>query len=226
MSHWVEQIRRYGAFQQYSGERHQQAHKTNLKDGCNSSNHNLNYLSQVITFHCHILSVEIRELNLHALAQSRENSTAGCNVLPSCADLAAPLSPQSYATPELMGPHNCHDGKHPDAMIKDFRALLDNTQDATHRLAINSGTRECIKHKSYNKMYITDEHLRSMEHCINHSINDQVEGLDGERISRMCRWTESQSWRGGDRQNNWVWVKYRPGRWYGVLNGRLPWQLQ
>jgi len=33
MSHWVEQIRRYGALQQYSAERHEQAHKMNLKDG-------------------------------------------------------------------------------------------------------------------------------------------------------------------------------------------------
>jgi len=42
MSHWVEQIRRYGALQQYSAERHDQVHKTNLKDGWNTSNHNLN----------------------------------------------------------------------------------------------------------------------------------------------------------------------------------------
>jgi hypothetical protein len=42
MSHWAEQIRRYGAMQQYFAERHQQAHKTNLKDGWNTSNHNLN----------------------------------------------------------------------------------------------------------------------------------------------------------------------------------------
>jgi hypothetical protein len=49
MSHWAEQILRYGALQQYSAERHEQAHKTNLKDGWNASNHNLNYLPQVIT---------------------------------------------------------------------------------------------------------------------------------------------------------------------------------
>ena len=42
----------------------------------------------------------------------------------------------------------------------------------------------------------------------------------------MCRCTGSQSWRGGDRRNDWVWVKQRPGRCYGALNGRLPWQLQ
>jgi hypothetical protein len=48
--HWVDQICRYGALQQYSAERHGQVHKTNLKDGWNASNHNLNYLLQVITF--------------------------------------------------------------------------------------------------------------------------------------------------------------------------------
>jgi len=30
ISHWAEQIRQYGALQQYSAERHEQAHKTNL----------------------------------------------------------------------------------------------------------------------------------------------------------------------------------------------------
>jgi len=45
-------------------------------------------------------------------------------------------------------------------------------------------------------------------------------------MSQMCRCTGSQSRRGGDRQNDWVWVKQCPGRCYGPLNGRLPWQLQ
>jgi hypothetical protein len=111
-------------------------------------------------------------------------------------------------------------------MIKDFRALLDNTQDATHRAAIYSGTGEFIQHKSRNKTYISDEQLHAMELCIYHGINVQVEGLDGERMSQMCRCTESQSWRGVDRRKNWVWVKQRPGRCYGALNGLLPWQLQ
>jgi len=95
MSHWVEQIRRYRALQHHSAERHEQAHKTNLKDGWNASNHNLHYLPQVITFQRRILSFEIKELNLQALTRRRENSTATCKVLPSGADLAAPLSPQS-----------------------------------------------------------------------------------------------------------------------------------
>jgi len=110
MSHWVEQIRRYGALQQYSAEKHEQAHKTNLKDGWNTSNHNLNYLPQVITFQRRILCFELRKLNLQALAQHRENSAATCKVLPSGADLAAPLSSQSYAKPEFMGPQNRRDG--------------------------------------------------------------------------------------------------------------------
>jgi len=226
MSHWVEQIHRYGALQQYSAERHEQAHRTNLKDGWNTSNHNLNYLPQVITFKRRILCFEIRELNLQTLAQCRENSTAGCEVFPSDADMAAPLGSQSYVTPKFMGPQNCCDGKHPDAMIKDFRALLDNTEDATHSVAIYSGTREFIKHKSRNKTYISDEQPHAMELCIYHGIKVQVEGLDGERISQMCRCTGSQSWRRGARRNDWVWVKQLQGRCYGSLNGPLLWQLQ
>jgi hypothetical protein len=259
MSHWAEQIRRYGALQQYSSEGHQQAHQRNLKDGWNTSNHNLNYLPQVITFHRRILCFEIRELNLQALPQYRENSPAAYNVFPSGADLAAPLSSQShlqalaqrwenraatckvfpsgadlaaprssqaYAKPEYMGPQIRRDGKHPDARIKDFRALLNNTQDAMHRAAIYSGKWEFIKHKSRNKTYISDEQPHAMELCIYHRINVQVEGLEVERISQMCRCTGSQSCRGGDRRNDWVWVKQRPGRCYGTLNGCQPWQLQ
>ena len=84
MSHWVTQIRRYRALQQYSAKRHEQAHKTNLKDGWNASNHSLHYLPQVITLHRRILCVEIGELNLQALAQRREHSVAACTVLPPC----------------------------------------------------------------------------------------------------------------------------------------------
>jgi len=66
-----------------------------------------------------------------------------------------------------------------------------------------------------------------MELCINHGISKvQVEGLEGERISQICRCTGSQSWRGGDRRNDWVWGKQHPGRCYGALNSCLPWQLQ
>jgi hypothetical protein len=226
MSHWAEQVCRYGALQQYSAARHEQAHKTNLKDGWNASNHNLHYVPQVITFQRRILCFEIRELNLQALAQRRENSAATCKVLPSGAELAAPQGPQSYAKPEFMGPQNRPDGKHPATMIKDFRALLDNMEDAMHCAAIYSDMLQFIKHKSHNKTYISDEQLHAIELCIYHGIKVQVEGLEGERISQMCRCIGSQSWRRGDRRNDWVWVKQRLRRCYGALNGCLPWQLQ
>jgi len=106
-----------------------------------------------------------------------------------------------------MGPQNRRDGKHPDAMIEDFRGLLDNRQDATHRVAIYSGTQQFIKHKSRNKTYISDEQLHAMELCIYHGIKVQVEGLEGERISQMCRCTGGQSWHGGAWRNDRAWVK-------------------
>ena len=125
-----------------------------------------------------------------------------------------------------MGPHNRCDGKHPDAMMKDFRASLYNTQDAMQRLAIYSGMGEYIRHTSLNKTYISDEQLHAMELCIYHCIMVQVEGLHDECISQMCRCTGTQIWCGGDRRNDWVLVKQCPRRCSGVLNGRLPWQLQ
>jgi len=140
----------------------------------------------------------MRELNLQALAQRREISAALFKVLPSGPDLAAPLSSQSYAKPKMMATHNRRDGKHPDTRIMDFRAFLVNTQEAKHFVAIHSGTRECIKHMSGNKMYMSDEHLHTMEHCLSHGIKVQVEGLEGEHISQRCRCTGSQSWRGGN----------------------------
>jgi len=76
-------------------------------------------------------------------------------------------------------------------MIKDFRALIDNTQDTTHRVAIYRGTLEFIKHKSRTNTYISDEPLHAMELCIYHGIKVQVESLDGEHISQMCRCTGS-----------------------------------
>jgi len=125
-----------------------------------------------------------------------------------------------------MGPQNRRNGKYPDDMIKDFRALLDNTQDATHRVTIYNGMWEFLKHQSRNKTFISDEQLHAMELCIYRGIKVQVEGLEGEHVSQICRCTGSQSWRGGDRRNDRVWVQQRPGRCYGALNGRLPWQLQ
>jgi hypothetical protein len=226
MSHWVEQIRRDGALQQYSAETHEQAHIPNLQDSGNTSNHNLNYLPQVITFQRRILCFKIRELNLPALTPRREKSTATCKVLPSGTDLVAHLSSQLYAKPEFMGPQNRHDGMHPDTMIQESRALLNNTQDAKHRLTIYNCMWGFLKHKSRNKTYISDEQLHALELCNYHCIKVQVDGLDGECISQMCRGAGSQSWCGGDRRNDWVWVMQRPGRWYIALNGHLPWQLQ
>jgi len=124
MLHRVGQIRRYRAVQQYSAERHEQAHKTNLKDSWNTSNHNHNNLPHVISGQRDILCFEIREPNPQALTQCWENRAATCKALPSGADQAAPLSPQSYAKSEFMAVQNRLDGKHPDAMIKDFRTLI------------------------------------------------------------------------------------------------------
>jgi len=124
-----------------------------------------------------------------------------------------------------MGPQNRREGNHPGAMIKDVKALLDNTQNVTHRMAIYSGTRELFKYKIRNKTYISDEQLHAMVLCMYHGIMIEVEGVDGEHISQMCRCTGSQSCCGGDQWNRWVWVKQRPGRRYGVLNWHLQWQL-
>jgi hypothetical protein len=59
MVHWVEQLCLYRAVQQYSSESHEQAHNSILKDSWNASNHNLNYLTQLITLQHHILCIEI-----------------------------------------------------------------------------------------------------------------------------------------------------------------------
>jgi hypothetical protein len=97
ITYWVKQIPRYGALQQYSAERHEQVHKKNLHDGWNGTNHNLNYLPQVITFQRPTVCFEIREVNLRTLAHHQENFAAACKDLPSSADLAAPLGSSSYA---------------------------------------------------------------------------------------------------------------------------------
>ena len=212
MAHWVEQICRYRPLHQHSGEGHDQAHETNLKDGWNASNHNLNHQPQEFTTQHPILCFVIRERNFQALAQRQENSAATCKVLPSGRDLAAPLSSQSYAKPEFMGPQKCHDGKHPDTMIKDFRALLGNTQNTMRHVTMYTGTQECIKHKSHIKTYISDEQLHTMELCIYHGIQVEVEGSEGESISQIFQCTGSQSWRRADRRNDWVWEKQHPGR--------------
>jgi len=110
MSHLVKYICRHGALQQYSAERHEQAHKRNLKDCWNASNYNLNYLPQEITLQRRILCFKIPEFTLQALAQHREHCSAWFIVLSSGADLAAPLSSQSYAKHKVIGPENRRDG--------------------------------------------------------------------------------------------------------------------
>jgi hypothetical protein len=111
-------------------------------------------------------------------------------------------------------------------MIKHFRALHDNTHDATHRAAIYISTREFVKQNSRKKTHISDEQMHAIMLCIYDAIKVQVEGFEGERISQMSQCTGRQSWHGGDRRNHWVWVKQGPWRCYGVLNWHLPWQLQ
>jgi len=138
----------------------------NLKDGWNASNHNLNYLPQVITSQRRILGFDIRELYRQALATRWESSTAPCNVLRSSVVQVAPLSSQSYTKPKFIGLQIHHDGEHSNAVIKDFRALLDNVQDSAYRMALLSGTQEFIKHRSHNKLSISDEQMHTMELCI------------------------------------------------------------
>jgi hypothetical protein len=193
----------------------------NIKDSWNVSNHNLHYLPPVITSQRPILCFGLREHNVQALVQCWENSAAACKVLPSGADPATPLISQSYVKPEFMGPQNHQNGKNPDAMIKDFRRLLDKTYDTMHLVAIYSGTRELIKRKSCNQTYILDQQLHAMEHCICYGIMVHIAGLDGERISRMCQCTASESWCRGDRQNDLVWAMQCPGRCFCMQNGRL-----
>jgi len=92
--------------------------------------------------------------------------------------------------------------------------------------AIFSRMKECITHKSGNMMCIWNEHLQAMELCIYHGIKVHLQGSEGERISKMCQCTHSQSWCGRLRWKDWVWVKNCQGRRHGALNGRLLWQLQ
>jgi hypothetical protein len=114
----------------------------NLKDGWNASNGNRHFLPQVIIFQHRIFCFGITEHNLQALAQRQEYSAAACQFLPFGAELASPLGSQSYPKPEFIAPQNRHDGMHPDTMIRNFRALLTNTLDAMHRMAIYSGMRK------------------------------------------------------------------------------------
>ena len=166
--------------------RHEEVHKTNLKEGWNTSNHNFNYLPHVITSQSRIPSFLMRLHNLQAISQCQEDGAAACKVLSCSADEVFSLSLKSYAKPESMGLHNHSDGQHLDIMINDFRALLENMQDAIHHLAILNATREFTKYMSCNKTYISDVQLHKSLCCILHCITVQVEYLEGEHISLMC----------------------------------------
>jgi hypothetical protein len=148
-----------------------------IKASWNASNHNLNSLPKVITIQSHILCFEIRELNLQAIALSRENRVAPGKLLPSGTVPAAPLSSQLSRKPSFMGPQNRRDSKHPDCMNKDIGALLADTQDATHHLTIYNGMWEIIKPKSHTMTYRSEEQLHPIELWIYHGINAQVESL-------------------------------------------------
>jgi hypothetical protein len=83
-------------------------------------------------------------------------------------------------------------------MIEDFGELLDNMQDATHRMAIYSNMPEIFNHRRCNNKYVSEEKLDAIELGIYHCIMVEVKGLEGEHISQMCQYTGSQSWPGGD----------------------------
>jgi hypothetical protein len=89
ISHSVQQISLYQALQQFPPQRNTETHHMNLRDGSNSSNHNLNYLTQVIILQHRIVCIEVRDLNLQTVTQCQENRTAIWKVLSSAADLAA-----------------------------------------------------------------------------------------------------------------------------------------
>jgi hypothetical protein len=108
------------------------------------------------------------------------------------------MSSRSYAKPEFMRPKTSRNGKHLDTMMKDFGSLLDNMQNATHRMTIYNSMLKFIKHKSCNKTYISDEQLHAIELCIYHGIKVQHKGLKDARISQIFRCTAIQSWHSGD----------------------------
>jgi hypothetical protein len=65
-----------------------------------------------------------------------------------------------------------------------------------------------------------------MEPCIYHGIQVQVDSVDGESISQICRCTGSHSCHGGDQRNTWLCVKQCLGKCYVALNEHPLWPLQ
>jgi hypothetical protein len=127
---------------------------------------------------------------------------------------------------KFMGPQNHHEGNHPDAMIKDLRALLNNAPYAMQHMVKFCGPRKFINDKSRNNAYISDEQLQALELCVYHGIKVAVEGLDGECTSPMCQCTGSLSWPREDGQNDKLWVEQPPGRCHSAQNRCLWWQPQ
>jgi bisphosphoglycerate-dependent phosphoglycerate mutase len=95
ISHWAEQVRLYGALQQYSANRHEQPLETNLKDGWNASHRNVNYQPQVITF----------QRRIHKLRNQRAQSA----------------SPRSASGDQRLhlesAPFRCKSGCHPEPPV-------------------------------------------------------------------------------------------------------------
>jgi hypothetical protein len=86
-----------------------------------------------------------------------------------------------------MEPQDSCDGKHSDTMIKSFKALLSNRQDAIHCLTIFNATREVINQESGNMTYISDEQLQTMQLCCNHDNNGPGKCFHGECIPPSYR---------------------------------------
>jgi len=89
-------------------------------------------------------------------------------------------------------------------MFKDFTALLDNMQDAIHRVPIYTDTWVFIRYQSHNNIYISDEQLHAIKHSICHVTQVHIEGFEAEHRSEICSPTTSQSWRGGNKGKDWV----------------------
>ena len=138
----------------------------------------------------------------------------------------SPPDPPANCEPRIHGTPVLPWWKYLYTMLKAFRALLCNTQQAMLSMVLYNGARDILKHQSCNMMYLSHEKQHAMELCIYHGIEVQGEGLKGEHISHVCQWIGSKSWCGGDQQNNSVWVNQSLGRYYSTLNWCLQWQLQ
>jgi len=55
-------------------------------------------------------------------------------------------------------------------------------KNATHRIALDPGRPEFLKHLSLTKTYLWDEQLQALELCIQHGMKVQIDSLEGELI--------------------------------------------